>query len=119
MIHAVGYRIRAQASGRSLISICVFGAVHLVVEAALDPETSLVHSPTVLVVRSPNDTSAEGSAYECNGSCRDALHSVQLTVELREEVEHAVRRATSDLIARLEQAKRDAPEPASGTVPSS
>lgn len=109
MIHAVGYRIRAQANGRSLISICVFGAVHLVVEATLDPDTSAVLPPTVLVVPTATSGRAGRTADECNGACRDALHSVQLNVELRDAVEVAVRRATSELLARLGAAKLEAP----------
>ena len=51
VIHTVGYTIRALPNGRSHVSICVFGAVHLVVEATLDSETSRLSPPATLVRR--------------------------------------------------------------------
>jgi hypothetical protein len=85
----------------------VFGAVHLAVEATLDPETSRVSPPTVLVYgaagggKSPEDQ----TAVECDTSCQDSLHSVRLTIELRDALEHDVRLATRELFSRLERAK--------------
>lgn len=107
MIHTHGYRIRALPNGRSLISICVFGAVHLTVEATLDTASSIVKPPTVLIRESSGegDSRVDRTAEECDGACNDALHSVRLTVELRDGVEQDVRSATRELFCRLERAK--------------
>jgi hypothetical protein len=105
MIHAVGYRIRTLTNGRSQISICVFGAVHLTVEATLDSQTAKVSPPTVLI----RGTTGEGhsredlTAEECDGSCHDTIHSVRLMVELCDAVEHDVRSATRELLVRLQR----------------
>jgi len=114
MIHTVGYTIRALPNGRSHVSICVFGAVHLVVEATLDAESSRVSPPATLVRR--HEGGEDRTAEECDGSCQDSIKSVRLTVELRDRVEVEVRSATRELFARLERAKLAADQDADGST---